>query len=293
VTVPCFGGTVSFKYDPFGRRIKKSSTATTSVFTYNGENLIEEANTSGAVVARYTQTQNIDEPLAMLRSSATSYFNADGVGSVTSLTNSAGAAAQTYTYDSFGNVTASSGSLVNPFQYTGRESDSETGLYYYRARYYDPAAGRFLGEDPTQFVSGINFYAYVSNRPLNFADALGLSQNDVNRILKRAQQVTDQMTNDGLRISPGPLNNLLSSLQTLLGYKSPYLGCGQQADRVASDLQFPTVPYDDDWTFYIHEWGGHQYGVAVSPNPNDPNIIFDPWKNNFFTAPKVGPPFVP
>jgi len=50
----------------------------------------------------------------------------------------AGALAQTYTFDSFGKQTASSGSLTSPFQYTGREFDPETGLYYYRARYYDP-----------------------------------------------------------------------------------------------------------------------------------------------------------
>jgi hypothetical protein len=86
------------------------------------------------VVARYAQTQNVDEPLAMLRSGATSYYHADGLGSVTSLSNSAGALAQTYAYDSFGKQTSSSGSLTNPFQYTARESDTETGLYYYRAR---------------------------------------------------------------------------------------------------------------------------------------------------------------
>src|SRR6266705_4301801 len=107
VTVPCFGGTVTFKYDPFSRRIEKTTSSTTSIYAYDGDNLIEEANSSGAVVARYTQTQNIDEPLAMLRSSATSYYNADGLVSVTSLTNSFGTAAETYTYDSFGRVTAS------------------------------------------------------------------------------------------------------------------------------------------------------------------------------------------
>ncbi len=128
----------SFKYDPFGRRIYRSSSSGTSFYAYDGDNLAEETNSSGGVVARYAQGQNIDEPLAMLRSATTSYYHADGLGSVTSLSNSAGALAQSYTFDSFGKQTASSGSLVNPFQYTGRESDSETGLYYYRARYYDP-----------------------------------------------------------------------------------------------------------------------------------------------------------
>jgi YD repeat-containing protein len=140
--------TETFKYDPFGRRIYKSSSAGTSVYDYDGDNLIEETNSSGAVVARYEDTQNIDEPLAMLRSGATSYYHADGLGSVTSLSSAAGSIANTYTYDSFGNLTASTGSLVNPFRYTARESDTETSLYYYRARYYDPTAGRFLGEDP-------------------------------------------------------------------------------------------------------------------------------------------------
>jgi len=110
VTLPGSGGTVSFKYDPFGRRIYKSfSAGTTSVYAYDGDNLIEETNSSGAVVARYSQTQNIDEPLAMLRSAATSYFHADGLGSVTSLSNAAGSIANTYTYDSFGKLTASTG----------------------------------------------------------------------------------------------------------------------------------------------------------------------------------------
>ncbi|HVH70781.1 MAG TPA: RHS repeat-associated core domain-containing protein, partial [Candidatus Dormibacteraeota bacterium] len=107
-------------------------------------------NSSGAVVARYTQTENIDEPIVMLRSSATSYYEQDGLSSVTSLSNSAGALAQTYTYDSFGNTTASSGSLVNPFQYTGREWDTETNLQFSRARYYDPKTGRFISEDPME-----------------------------------------------------------------------------------------------------------------------------------------------
>jgi len=114
--------------------------------------------------------------LAMLRSSATSYYDTDGLGSITSLTNSSGAVAQTYTNDSFGKVTASSGSLTNPFQYTGREMDAETGLYYYRARYYDQSAGRFLSEDPAGFDAGANFYAYVANNSINLIDPKGMLQ---------------------------------------------------------------------------------------------------------------------
>jgi RHS repeat-associated protein len=103
------------------------------------------------VLARYAQTQNLDEPLAMLRSGAISYYHADGLGSITSLSSTAGALAQTYTFDSFGKQTSSSGSLTNPFRYTDREFDPETNLYFYRARYYDPAVGRFTDEDPMRF----------------------------------------------------------------------------------------------------------------------------------------------
>jgi RHS repeat-associated protein len=175
VTLPAGGGTVTFKYDPFGRRIYKSSSSSTSVYAYDGDNMAEETNGTGTVIARYEQTQNIDEPLAMLRSGATSYYHADGLGSVTSLSSSAGSIANTYTYDSFGKLTASTGSLVNPFRYTARESDTETGLYYYRARYYDPNTGRFLSEDPLELdAEDTNLYGYVGNDPIYETDPIGL-----------------------------------------------------------------------------------------------------------------------
>jgi RHS repeat-associated protein len=66
---------------------------------------------------------------------------------------------------------------VSPFQYTAGESDPETGLYYYRARYYDQTTGRFLGEDPIgpgPFVEGVNLYVSVENSPTNYVDPLGL-----------------------------------------------------------------------------------------------------------------------
>jgi RHS repeat-associated protein len=112
----------------------------------------------------------------MLRSGATSYCHADGLGSITSLTSAAGTLAQTYTFDSFGKQTASSGSLTNSFQYAGREFDSETMLVYMRARYFDSATGRFISEDPVTFLGGHNFCAYVGNDPVSFIDPFGLAK---------------------------------------------------------------------------------------------------------------------
>ena len=177
VTLPGTGGSITFKYDPFGRRIQKAftqnSTTTTTNYLYDGSNAVEDLDQNGSVLIRYAETQNIDEPLAEQRSGTTSYYEADGLGSVTSLTNGAGAIANSYTYDSFGNLAASTGSVTNRFQYTAREFDSESGLYYYRARYYDPAGGRFINEDPIGFYGGTNFYEYVLNEPLILRDPNG------------------------------------------------------------------------------------------------------------------------
>jgi RHS repeat-associated protein len=173
-------GTTTFRYDPFGRRIQKSGPLGTTNFLYDGPldqgwNVIEEVDNSGNVLARYTQRQEMDQTLAELRSGATSYFEQDGIGSVTSLSNSAATLANTYSFDSFGNLTESTGSITNPFRYTAREFDPETNIYEYRARYFDPSIGRFIGEDPMGFEAGDNFYRYVENRPLDLVDPLGLS----------------------------------------------------------------------------------------------------------------------
>lgn len=173
VTLPGTGGVVSFKYDSFGRRIYKQSQNGTAIFLYDGANLIETASAAGTEVIGYMQSANMDEPLAAKATSGTDYYEADGLGSVTSLTGPSGAVAQTYAYDSFGNGTASSGSQPNSFRYAAREFDTETGLYFYRARYYDTSAGRFLSEDALDPVNRSNPYPYVSNNPVNYTDPSG------------------------------------------------------------------------------------------------------------------------
>ncbi len=179
VTLPGSGGTVSFKYDPAGRRIQRmfqqGATTTTTNYVYDGKgpNLLEEVDNNGNVTARYVQGPRVDEPLAQLRSGTTSYYQTDGIGSVTSLSNGAGTLSNTYAYDSFGKLTASSGTLTNAFRYAGREFDPETGLHFYRARYYDAGIGRFISADPIQFDGGVNFYNYVDGNPINYRDPSG------------------------------------------------------------------------------------------------------------------------
>ena len=176
VVLPGTGGTVTFKYDPFGRRIQKSSASGTTIYLYDGANSVEEVDQAGSVLARYAQGAGIDEPLAELRSESAAYYQQDGLASVTSLSNSTAALANTYTYNAFGNLTASTGTTANSFQYTGRDYDPETGLRYYRARYYDPIVGRFISEDPIGFAGGgPNFYAYVLNNPVRLRDPSGQS----------------------------------------------------------------------------------------------------------------------
>jgi hypothetical protein len=103
---------------------------------YNGVNSVEEVDSIGAVPARYAQSMGLDEPLAGLSSGAAGFYDQDGLGSVTSLGSTTGMIVNSYTYDSFGNLTPSSGAVANPFQHSGgdvqvravlRHDPTETG----------------------------------------------------------------------------------------------------------------------------------------------------------------------
>jgi YD repeat-containing protein len=80
-------GTVTFKYDPFGRRIEKGSWLGTTTYLYDGANILETTDQNGNELARYADTLNVDEPLSELVSGTTDLYEQDGLGSVTSLTN--------------------------------------------------------------------------------------------------------------------------------------------------------------------------------------------------------------
>jgi RHS repeat-associated protein len=180
VTLP--GATAQYKYDPFGRRIEKSVNNVVTRYLYDGPNIVTEYDGNGNVQAQYTHNLAVDDPLSVQQGASTYYYHKDGLGSVTALTNPSGNVVKRYRYRGFGEIYSESGALVQPYTFTAREKDPETGLYYYRTRYYDPKAGRFINKDPIGFVGGdANFYRYVLNDPLNDIDPFGLKRRPLTR----------------------------------------------------------------------------------------------------------------
>ncbi len=182
-------------YDGLDRRIQKDVNGTKTSYVYDHGDLLLEYTLNPSpftLVARWLQGPGIDDPLLMERDTnsnglfeATERFvyHADGLGSVTELTDSTGLTVRSYLYNAFGNLTNQTGTLANPYTYTSREYDPETGLLYYRARTLDPRIGRFLQEDPDAVADPDpdeddddhrNLYVYVENNPVNRVDPLGL-----------------------------------------------------------------------------------------------------------------------
>ena len=159
-----------FTYDPVGRRVEKIAGSVTTGYTYDRGSILREAR--GSTTLKYVHGPEVDEPLAVDDGTSLSYYHADGLGSVTRTTNSAGAVVLTRQYDAWGKLEVGATSIG--YAFTGREWDPESGLYYYRARYYDPNTGRFISDDPIKFEGGMNFYAYVHNDPANRIDPFGL-----------------------------------------------------------------------------------------------------------------------
>ena len=130
------------------------------------------------LLRKYIYGVRVDEPVCMIEvadSNAVYYYHYDALGSVVALSDSVGDTIQTYEYSVYGQVAAEDPNfLANPYMFTGRRFDFETGLYYYRARYYNPYIGRFLQTDPVGYGAGMNLYAYCGNNPLVFVDPFGL-----------------------------------------------------------------------------------------------------------------------
>jgi RHS repeat-associated protein len=173
----------SFSYDALGRRQTKTVNGVSTGYVYDGLNIVQELNGTNVdnslaanVRANYI-SGGLDEVFAQLNGSGpsaiVSSYLTDALGSTIQMTDASGNKVAGYTYDPYGNTTADM-VVNNPFQYTGRENDG-TGLYYYRARYYSPAMGRFISSDPIGLAGGINTYGYVDGNPIGGLDPLGLA----------------------------------------------------------------------------------------------------------------------
>lgn len=119
----------------------------------------------------------------------------DALGSTVALSDGTGTLQTQYTYEPFGIVSQTGAASTNSYKYTGREDDG-SGLFYYRARYYQPRLQRFISEDPIEFLGGsVNIYTYVHNRPLQLIDPLGLAVGswwDILANYYRALQIADE-----------------------------------------------------------------------------------------------------
>jgi len=172
------GTTASFTYDALGRRTNKTVNGVTTSYLYDGDNVVQELD-GGSPSANYLTGLWVDEVFARTDANGTLSFLSDALGSTLALADASGTLQTEYTYDPFGATTVTGAASTNAIQYTGREHD-ETGLYYYRARYYSPTLQRFLSEDSLGFAGGdLNLYAYVGNSPTNFADPSGHGKTDV------------------------------------------------------------------------------------------------------------------
>jgi RHS repeat-associated protein len=164
--------------DAAGRRVEKLyNYATITKYVYDGDHCIAGYDGSGNLRRKYIYGPSVDEPISMIEAAGsyagTYYYHFDALGSVVGLTNASGTTVEVYEYDVYGRVGATDASHPNRILFTGREYDKETGLYYYRARYYNPQIGRFLQTDPIGYGDGMNWYRYCGNSPINGTDPLG------------------------------------------------------------------------------------------------------------------------
>jgi RHS repeat-associated protein len=188
-----FDGAIwQYQYDALGRRVAKaplpSAPSSTTLYFYDGARIVEEQNGAAATQATYVYGNYVDEVLTMDRTGSTYYYHQNALWSVAAITNSAAAVVERYSYDAYGAPAITNGSGVpvplnawgtphsaigNPYMFTGRQLDEETGLFFYRARYYDTNKGRYVQRDPAGYVDGLNLYEYSRSNPVRYFDPTG------------------------------------------------------------------------------------------------------------------------
>jgi RHS repeat-associated protein len=168
-------GDWSYEYDPFGNRIAATHDGQRSEYVVDPllGNLVGVYDGAGRPIARYVHGLGLTSRVDSAGESA--YYSFDAQGSTSELIDQAGNVLNQYVYLPFGGRLAGKESVDNPFQYVGELGVMQdgSGLQYMRARYYDPATGRFTQPDPVGIAGGVGLYAYVGNDPVNLVDPLG------------------------------------------------------------------------------------------------------------------------
>ena len=156
--------------------MSKTVGGATTKYLYDGANIVQEQDSANVATANLLTGFEIDQVFLRTDSAGARSFLTDILGSTIGLADAAGTITTSYTYEPFGTATSVGASSTNSFQFTGRENDGGTSLFFYRARYYSPTSGRFIAEDPLGFPGGpdVNLYAYVGNNPISLTDSSGL-----------------------------------------------------------------------------------------------------------------------
>ena len=161
-------GGAAYGYNASGIRVSKQVGDTYTYYLLDGGDVVAEC-TDDALSAIYLRGFNL---IYRTTADGTDYYLHDAHGDVVALTDDFGAVTKRYAYDAFGNEENPDDSDTNPFRYCGEYFDKETRTYYLRARYYDPAIGRFTQQDPIKY--GLNWYVYCSSNPVLYTDPSGL-----------------------------------------------------------------------------------------------------------------------
>ncbi len=163
-------------YLPDGLRWKKTNGSKVTQYSYNGANQVIGDQTSNGTISSYIRGDRV-----LVKKDLTNqkeyYYLYNGHGDVVQMVGTDGSLVNSYQYDEWGNLTQQKETVANEFKYAGETYDAETGLYYLKARYYDPNVGRFLNEDTVEGQIdnplSLNIYGYVHNNPLMNVDPTG------------------------------------------------------------------------------------------------------------------------
>ena len=174
-------GTVTFVYNGDGQRVKKVVSGVTTLYLVDSCNpsgyyqVLEELSSSNNLITAYTYGVSLISQRTP--SVATNFYGCDGLGSIRFLLTSAGAVTNTYAYDAFGDLVASTGSLTNNYRHQGEQYDPDIGRYFHRARERDQNIGRFMSQDSVEGdqanVLSRNLYIFAGDNVIDTTDPSG------------------------------------------------------------------------------------------------------------------------